>query len=114
MFAFRTSISDAAKARVGTGRHQARATRTPRGAVQFAAGPADNKRRGANPPLFPVNVHMSPNTKYRFKPYIECRAGLYARIHTLAGLSTQFEPPDHDTPTIHTEIRNCLGRGVFG
>ena len=22
-------------------------------------------------PLFPVNVHMSPNTKYRFKPYIE-------------------------------------------
>ena len=45
---------------------------------------------------------------------IVTRAGLHARIHTPAGLSAQFEPPDHDTPTIHTEIRNCLGPGVFG
>lgn len=42
------------------------------------------------------------------------RGELHARIHTLAGLSTQFDPPDHDTPTTHNEIRNCLGHGVFG
>ena len=73
--------------------------------------------------IVPVHIrsHLQVYQKDPWYVYVETRtghnssrAGLYARIHTLAGLSTQFEPPDHDTPTIHTEIRNCLGHGVFG
>ena len=42
------------------------------------------------------------------------RAAQYAKALTPADLNTQFEPPDHHTPTIHNKIRNCLRHGVFG
>ena len=61
--------------------------------------------------VLPITRSVAQN---RFRGGGGNRGELYARIHTLAGLGTQFEPPDHDTPTIHNEIRNCLGHGVFG
>jgi len=86
-----------------------------KGGGRRAQGAVGNVSRGCFTVVFCVISAGGPSRGRPRGEWGNFEAGQhYARIHTLAGLSTQFEPPDHDTPTIHNEIRNCLGHGVFG